>query len=310
MAERTAIDTALAMIRQHVAMRTPQLAEKLGSSEAAVDAMLEPARTRGELITCQVEAGGRRVVEYRCSVNGGRYTIHGGFVPLRDPSRAQAPRLDLVEQTNAGTAASNTGHADQAPPRPLSPLQHHQEADVKTTMEQVKAARFQFEKLGPMKARTLAQLVAFDVTPVLKEGEKLGEFKRLSGKTSGTLWGLPGDKRPAADARERGAANGRKKAKTKAKKPAKRAGSKAAKKAWRTRRANGDKARAAPRHNPFEAALTSTGQLIFLNAKRGSLELTKDELRGFVKALRHLNEDEMCTVLDFITRLDGAEVGA
>lgn len=68
---REAADVALELIGKRGTLRTPAIAEALGVGEAAVDAMLAPHCASGKLVTCSIEQGERKVIEYRISMSGG-----------------------------------------------------------------------------------------------------------------------------------------------------------------------------------------------------------------------------------------------
>lgn len=185
-----------------------------------------------------------------------------------------------------------------------------------------KAIAIAFEKHGPMKIKQLRAHVDLDNLGYLLARGCVARpqlFARLAGKTSGTVWGLPTQEAPEPDALERGADLGRRDKAPRhlhARKAKKSAGGGSA----AMRRKHGRKGRVkrtsqipvngAAKRRLFQVALCNDGALIFLNAKAGDLDLTRDECRGLVKAARHLEATELGDVFDFVRRLDGAEVAA
>jgi len=212
-----AIDTALELIRKRGTMRTPELAGELGIGEGAVDAMLEAARADGRLTTCAVQAGERRSIEYRLSASGGKYDplTATGALKARpaeriEPTSAIAAVLAAAAPVNAGDAASSTGRADQAPPRPRPPLQHPQGGTMTATEMIVAALR----KHGrPMTVPQLRKLVKLDgLSTKVSVARQRGAIVKLGGGARESIYGLPGQSAPKGDALERGAELGRKKA--------------------------------------------------------------------------------------------------
>jgi hypothetical protein len=61
---------------------------------------------------------------------------------------------------------------------------------------------------------------------------------------------------------------------------------------------------------PFRTALGSDGAILFLGAHRGDFEIAREQARSLVDLVRRLTGDELTSAVDFIERLDGAEVAA
>lgn len=169
-----ALAIAVDLIGKRGSMRTPELAAELGIGEAAVDAMLLPARLDGRLNTCDVLTGERRSIEYRSSVNGGSYSPHMGIAPLRR-ARPFVPPLTTREEP---------------------------QVTFKERMEKF------FSEHGAM---TVLQMRAHGVKDA-GLSTLLGQagFARLGGGKRSTVWGLDGQKAPKPDALEAGAELGRK----------------------------------------------------------------------------------------------------
>jgi hypothetical protein len=310
-----ALDSAIELIRKHVSMRTPALAEALGIGEAAVDAMLHPARAAGALNTCEVEAGGRRVVEYRCSASGGKYTAYA------------SPRRNQTRQDPSSAAPAPR---DRAQPQPAAETKGENEVNL---TDRITAA---FKEHGPMTIGKLLAHVEHQYVPdFVRQMAGRGVLAKLGGKTRGVIYGLPDQQAPAVEpeAPEAAAEPDRKKRaprhihKKKRKKAAPKARKRrlkrtprlgsaiakaAARKAWKTRRANAERladkngAKAAK----FRPALLADGALLFLGAERGEFEIGALAAKAIVDLVRALTPEELTAAAEFIARLDGGKVAA
>src|SRR5688500_1809247 len=106
----TQLERALAEIRKRPSVRTPVLASILDMDDAEVDALLAGPRASGYLITCDVQVGERKVIEYRCSASS------GGTVPAFKPTKSARPVDPVRERLREwGTPSTATGQAS-APP--------------------------------------------------------------------------------------------------------------------------------------------------------------------------------------------------
>lgn len=287
----SALEHAIGLIAKRGALRTPALAEALGIGEAALDAMLEPASRDGRLTTCTVEAGGRRVIEYRCSASGGRYDPiwRKG---LHQERRAKGELLFKREET-FGTEPPAIEHTPIRA-EPAGTFTPKGDPAVTTLIERAQAL---FKKHGPMTKREIAALDAAiaDKIAELCAGAHLG---RLGGKTAGVIYGLPDQQ--LADRRSGEPASApkqtadraprhlhRKKAPKKAakaprKRRVKRLGSAlaraAARKAWKTRRAVVVVSPEAPPAGAFRPAIAFDGALLLTGAATPG-ELNRAEAR-------------------------------
>ena len=278
MAEAAAI--AIDIIRKRGSMRTPALADELGIGEAAVDAMLESALLDGRLICCNVETGGRCVVEYRLSMAGGGKLV--SYMPSQPkPAAPAAPRNEPISP--AGAMAT-------------------QEEPV-TFKERMEAF---FKKHGPMTVVQMREHSVKDAGLATLLGQ--AGFARLGGGKRSTVWGLPGQALPKTDALKRGAELGKKgqaKGAHRATRPAKR-GKRAGGGSVAMRRKSPVK-RAA---KAFRPALAADGAILCIGAEYGELELDKGQTRVLLDVARKLTPPELAAVVTFLERLDGAEVGA
>lgn len=294
----TALDAAIDAVRKGGPLRTPALAELLGIGEAAVDAMLAPARADGRLICCDVEVGGRKVVEYRMSLSGGGRLVNQ-FKPYRSPVPV-APRADAEtnEQVNAGSASHSSGPADQVAPGPRSPLQPR-ETRTMSVREKIEAA---LRKHGPMTVAAMRKHVdTSGLSGLMSKLARTGVTKKLGGGAKSGIYGLPDQQLPA-DALERGAELGRR--------PARAAGSRK-RPLKRASRIAVAAARRAGRTLPkFRPALAADGAILCIGAEYGELELDKAQTRVLLDVSRKLKPTELAAVVTFLERLDAAEVGA
>ncbi len=294
------LEAALAFIRRRGSARTPEIAAELGIGEVAADDLLEPAHADGRLVTCTVSAGGRQVIEYRCSTAGQN-------VNLRDATwRAR--------QANAAAAFSRGA---TVPPPPRGPSHEAQAAapitpkgDSMSVREKVEAALLAH---GPMDVRSLAKHVkdTNHLSTIVAQLARDGVLKKLGGGTRSTIYGTPSqklDERKSGDALERGAELGRNSAAPKAKRKAGKRGKRLA----RTSRipAPATPSPAAKRKGGFRPAIAADGAIIFLGAKRGDFEVQPVDVRAVLNLSRRLTPTELTETLAFIERLDKAEVAA
>jgi len=305
-AEAAAI--AMDLIRKRGTLRTPAIAEQLGIGEAAVDALLEPfSRSGGELITCAVQVGDRRVIEYRCSTLGG-YT-NGDWrtksehrkppTPIKEPTAPQ--RESGSRSADAGDGAGGTSAGLHT--RPLSAtsaadaVATKEEHGMKTFLERVTAV---LQKHGPMTSKELREHGMEDANASTLVGQlaNRGALAKVGGGKRSTIYGLPGQKANDAKAEKSSPIARRRR---KAKNAAKRARGAVAVRRKRTVQR--------PRKT-FRAALASDGSILLLGAKRGDLEIDRDAARAVVKLVRGVTSAELAAVVDFIERLDKAEVAA
>ncbi len=297
MTQATALDMAIAEIHKRGAMRTHDLAELLGIGEAAVDAMLAPAWADGRLVTCAVElAGGRHVTEYRCSASGGGSTAH----PLR-VWRPNAAQVLVKAETSYGTAPTPS-EGDAVLLRPALDM----DAIYRTRKEPpqvnlIERAQALFKKHGPMTARQVRDVDAV-VAVQLKRLCDNATLGKLGGKTSGVIYGLPDQS--AADVKQviKDAPPTRAIRKRKAQKRSKVSKKRAARRAFKA------PVKAASRG--FRPALAADGALLFMGAKNGDFEIDRAHCRIVVDLVRRLTGDELVAAVEFVERLDKAEVGA
>jgi hypothetical protein len=141
-----------------------------------------------------------------------------------------------------------------------------------------------------------------------------GEFSKLGGTPKNTIFGLPDQKlsdrkleaQAQPDAAPRSIRRAKKHRKA-AKHPRKSSGGgsaamrrKRALKAWKTRR----------KGQTFRPALAADGAILLLGAKRGDFEIPREHARALVDINRRLTGAELTDLVMFVTRLDGAEIGA
>lgn len=303
-----AIEAALALIRKAGSLRTPALAEQLGLGEAAVDAMLEPARADGRVITCNVTAGGREVIEYRCSVSG-------QSVNLRDATwRARQAHVAAAQSSRGETEPSSSSRlSSPEAARTAAPTTPKGERTM-TVRDRIEAA---LTAHGPMTAQELRKHVDVEGLSGICSGLwKRGIIRKLGGGARSSIYGLPSQKleeRKVGDALERGAELGRKKRKGRAKKAAPARAKHARKRRLkRTSRipAPATPSPAARKKGGFRPAIAGDGALLFMGAARGDFELERAQARGFVEILRRLTPAELDLTADFLKTLDGAELAA
>lgn len=303
-----AASLAIDFIRKRGSLRTPAIAVELGIGEAAVDAMLAPACARGELTTCTVEAGGRRVIEYRLSISGGgKLVAYAPNAPKATPAaknaQARAAHLRIKTETTFGTDLK-PGEINETLARPIrvtAPAPGHRrgaKGEQKVNLvDKIVAA---FKKHGPM---TTAQLREHHdhphITTYCSQLAKRGVLGRLGGGKRTTIYGLPDQKAPETTTDAPPRSIHRSKAGKHAKK-----------------RAGGGSV--AMRRKPdlkhpkkaFRPALAADGAILFLGAYRGDFEIRRAEARVVVDLVRRLSGDELAQAVDFIEQLDGAKVGA
>lgn len=282
-----AIDVAIAAIGKRGTMRTPELAELLGIGEAAIDAMLASARTDGRLTTCTVETGGRTIMEYRCSASGGKY----------DPLTARAllrPKPPQPARTELQADGVDIDAIHRKPPLEQEEPQVHL----------VERAQAFFKKHGPMTARQVRELDG-GIADRLKQLADQAVLGRLGGKTSGVIYGLPDQK--ASDAKPR---------ETSPDKPPRSIHKRKGKRKQRIKVAKRRAARNAlkspvkPASRGFRPALAADGAILFLGAERGDFEIDRANARIVVDLVRRLTARELGATVQFVERLDAAEVGA
>lgn len=201
------LESAIAYIRRRACARTPEIAAELGLSEYAVDAMLEPARADGRLITCTVHTGGREVIEYRCSAAGQGHTQRAHAFRALAPNVAAAP--PRAEPTSSSSWSETPEAAQAATPSPTT-------GGKVTVRDRIEVA---LRDHGPMDAAQLRKHVKVEGMPSLCSGLwKRGILRKLGGDKRSTVYGLPGQKleeRKSDDLLERGAELGRKRQKAK-----------------------------------------------------------------------------------------------
>jgi hypothetical protein len=292
-------------------MRTPALATELGIGEAAVDALLEPARASGALTTCDVETGGRRIIEYRCSASGGKYdllaaraTAAGKKPPQHiEPTAAQVP-AKATSGCDAEADSRKVEPATSARAAPAPAVANQGDQEVTTLVDKILAA---LKKHGPMTTRELRAHVDHPNMPTYcGQLADRGTLGRLGGGKRSTIYGLPDQKAPekaeAAEVDKAPRAIHRKKKQAK-----KRAGGGAVAMRRKPSLKGAKKARS---NGQFRPALASDGAILFIGAHRGEFEIPRAEARVVVSLVRRLTGDELVKAVDFIERLDGAEVGA
>lgn len=326
MSSSAVLEACHAHLRKQGFARSNVIASQLDLTVADVEAQLAHLVAAGELVTCDLQLGEDRVhaTEYRASTLAGGQLIafKPGRPPAREPDPVKArlaewrvPRTPSAPEPLAGTERPERRGSDEQHRRSVhaaptaAPAAEPQGGEVTMTTDQ-KAIAIAFEKHGPMKIKQLRAHVALDnLGYLLARGCEARPqlFARLAGKTSGTIWGLPTQEAPKPDALERGAELGRR-----SDKPPRHLHARKAKKGRkrRVKRTSQIPVNGAAKRRLFQVALCNDGALIFLNARAGDLDLTRDECRGLVKAARHLEATELGDVLDFVRRLDKAEVAA
>lgn len=284
------LEQAMDYIRRSPSVRTPELVTLLRMPAFEIDALLAGPREQGLLITCDVEVGdGQHVTEYRCSTIGGAtHTYRPPNRPVRraTPARPGATTKPLASEIRVSAPAP----ADAEPER--------EEPQVSMT-KRFNAVHAAFKQHGPMTKRRLEELSGIkDAIDVLRHGELTQDFKRLGGKTSGTIWGVLGQQLPK-DGNNPPRAIHRKKVAKHAKKRAG-GGSVAVRRKPPVKRAK----------KAFRPALAADGAILFLGAHRGDFEIGGSDARVVVDLVRRLTGDELVQAVDFIERLDNAEVCA
>jgi hypothetical protein len=320
------LEQALAVIKKQGAMRTSALALALRfeGSDEDLDELLRPCIASGQLVACGVTVGPDelRTIEYRTSVNAGGRT-QADWIPHR--SKAERARdqeaarrrnhnhLFLKPERTYGADQPSDVTATLARVAGVSvPALAHAESRENPPVNLVERIKAAFEKHGPMTVPQLRAHVDHPHMPTtLSQLAERGTLARLGGGKRSTIWGLPGQKTPAAatpDALERGAELGRVKKPKQAKRAgegsvamrrkrmkrtsrisaavAKAAGIKAAK----TRAENAARAAAVA----FRPAIAADGALLLMGAQTAG-ELSRSEAR---------------VLIDFIRRLDKAEIVA
>lgn len=317
---KDAVAVAVEFIRKRGTVRTPAIAEELGIGEAAVDAMLAPEAKRGVLNKCDVLVGGRWIVEYRCSASGGAMTLHTREDQKKPPTFPQqrihespAPQRSDVEKPSnrAALASSTTGSASAS-----AGDQPREKAPMTTFFEKVSKI---FRERGPLTSRelTAAGVKDANASTLLGQLAKRSKLGILGGGARSKIYGLPDqtladrkepkapetsptpDRAPRSIHPKKKARRGKVAKKKQRKTRVAPAASKAALKAWETRR-----------KRPFRPALAADGAILMLGAKRGDFEIPREQARGLVDLQRRLTPHEIADLVNFVTRLDRAEVAA
>lgn len=310
MSDADLIDQTLAVIKKRGAIRTSALALALRYEGYYhdLDEALQPAVDDGRLICCKVELGGDfKTKEYRLSVSGGGKVT--GFTPLKGgkPTPPVRPSVLMKTETTPGTEIKpseiNETLARQirvTAPAPTADAEPREEEKV-SLVDKIIAA---FKKHGPMTTRELRAHVDHPNMPkYCSQLADRGTLGRLGGGKRSTIYGLPDQKAPEAKTDKPPRAIHRKKARKHAKK---RAGGGSV--AMRRKRAlNGSKKAVKA---TFRPALAADGAILFIGAHRGDFEIPRAEARVMVSLVRQLTGDELVKAVDFIERLDNAEVGA
>ena len=305
----TALDAAIEIIRKRGATRTPQLAEELRIGETAVDAMLEPARTDGRLVSCSVEVGGRKLTEYRVSAAVLKAEVNP-WVPLKPrPTHVAAARPR--GETEPTSSSSRPGEPEAA--QAATPQQPKGKAAM-TVRDRIEAA---LKAHGPMDVKELRKHVnAEALAAVCSSICKRGIIRKLGGGAKSSIYGLPSQSladRKGDDMLERGAELGGKSAAKKAVK------GKAAKRGKRLKRTSRIpvKPTPSPAHwgvpksrGAFRPALAADGAILFIGAKNGDFEVRPVDVRAILNLSRRLTPVELDATITFIERLDAAKVAA
>lgn len=299
-----ATEHALKLIRSAGALRSPGLAEKLGMSQAELEQMLDLPEVRSHFVTCGVTLGdGSQAVEYRCSASGGKYNVlaamaaRGAATAPRNQSTAgqagDSTRVDTGAHHEAERDSSNESPAT-APARPADP---QKENGKMKAHEQIAAA---FAKHGAMGAAELSKHVKVNSLGYhLAAGASATppRFARLSGRTSGTIWGLPGQEVPPSP--HAGVEKGDQPNRTQRGRRLK-----------KTSRIPSRTVEAKKPRSAFRPALASDGAILFMGAKGGDFEIARKEVRAVLDLVRRLTPAELGATATFLERLDKAEVGA
>ncbi len=136
----TQLDRALSEIQKRRSVRTPILGAVLDMSDEAVDALLADARGDGRLISCAVEVGGKKVMEYRCSTSGAGDLSH---VPIftkrhREPDPVRARMKEGFHQPAQASGGPDASRGD----RPAAPAPVFKEKPVAKQTNQDKVVEF------------------------------------------------------------------------------------------------------------------------------------------------------------------------
>lgn len=314
------LDLCQRAIRKQGFARSNVIAGELDMRIADVETRLRPAVERGDLVTCDLTLGEDqiRATEYRAStVAGGKLLAHSpiGRTPVKpDPVKARlkewgTPRTRPAAEPLAGTERPERRGTDEQHRRndhaaPTAAHAAEPKGEPKmSTREKIAAA---LKAHGPMLFSALKKRVDASegaISVALSNGRETDPplFAKLGGGPRSTIWGLPGQKIPAPkalDTQRRKAAGGAAAMRNKH-------GRKG-----RVKRTSAIPVKARGSRRPFQVVLCSDGALLFLNATSGDLDLSRDECRGLVKAVRHLEAVELGEVFDFVRRLDKAEVAA
>lgn len=169
-----------------------------------------------------------------------------------------------------------------------------------------------FRSHGPLTTRELtARGIDDDNTSTLVgQLAARGTFKVLGGGKRSRIYGLP-DQTSADRKVEAGAPPSKKPAAAKAPRSSHRK-----RRAHPKKRAGGGSV--APRRKravkapkkAFRPALASDGAILLLGASRGEFEIPRDQARSLVDLQRRLTAPEIADLVNFVTRLDNAEVGS
>jgi hypothetical protein len=234
-----------------------------------------------------VSSAGKSVIEYRISTSGGHTHLYGRTDRRLKPTPYANPRAESEPLPAPASPAAAPEHAED-----------QREIATVGIADKIKAA---FEQHGPMTSRELASSAS-------------SAARAAASSTACRRRRSPIARSPPRRAPESAAAP--KKAKKRAVSSPRKAGSKAAKKAWKTRRANKKRQPktsvngATKKLPPFRTALAADGAILFMGAKKGDFEIPRTEARAWSNLVRRLNEDELAAAVDFIDRLDAAQVAA
>ena len=254
-------EQALTLVMERGEMRSSAIAELLDCTAANVHELLMPAVARGELVACDVEAGGARLKDYRVAA-----------------SPKPAFRRSRPEELKPPTPLP----AEQ-PAAPEQPKEVH----AVSIKDKIVAAL----KRGPMKTRALHAVIGGGGAYLSTTLSKLAAEKAIERVGFGT-YGLPGTKaddapQPRRLPKKRTGGGRRMQRKRKADKGA------TARKAWTTRRAAARSESAALAGlkvlaNGFRPAITADGALLLIGQEKAG-ELNRGETRVLAEFLRRVD---------------------